>query len=125
MPGPRSSPLSLALLVVVLAGAVLFVSGACGGGGGSSEVTVRLVTPAGPTATPTLLPGETVTALEPPELVLSTFEVYQAGTVLVSVTGDIRGGQVTFLGRKFPLTPGLRASTRSCLSIRKTRRAST
>ncbi|MCC7089113.1 MAG: M23 family metallopeptidase [Chloroflexi bacterium] len=106
MPGPRSSPLSLALLVVVLAGAVLFVSGACGGGGGSSEVTVRLVTPAGPTATPTLLPGETVTALEPPELVLSTFEVYQAGTVLVSVTGDIRGGQVTFLGRKFPLTPG-------------------
>ncbi len=106
MPGPRSSPLSLALLVVVLAGAVLFVSGACGGGGGSSEVTVRLVTPAGPTATPTLLPGETVTALEPPELVLSAFEVYQAGTVLVSVTGDIRGGQVTFLGRKFPLTPG-------------------
>ncbi|NJD65656.1 MAG: hypothetical protein FIB00_10500, partial [Chloroflexi bacterium] len=105
MPGPRSSPLSLALLVVVLAGAVLFVSGACGGGGGSSEVTVRLVTPAGPTATPTLLPGETVTALEPPELVLSTFEVYQAGTVLVSVTGDIRGGLVTFLGRIFPLSP--------------------
>lgn len=106
MPGPRSSPLSLALLVLVLAGAVIFVSGACGGGGGSSEVTVRLATPSGPTATPTLLPGETVTALEPPELVLSTFEVYQAGAILVSVTGDIRGGQVTFLGRKFPLTPG-------------------
>lgn len=106
MPGPRSSPLSLALLVLVLAGAVIFVSGACGGGGGSSDVTVRLATPSGPTATPTLLPGETVTALEPPELVLSAVEVYQAGAILVSITGDIRGGQVTFLGRKFPLTPG-------------------
>ncbi|MBE0608076.1 MAG: M23 family metallopeptidase [Dehalococcoidia bacterium] len=106
MPGPRTSPLSLALLVMVLAGAVIFVSGACGRGGGSNDVTVRLATPAGPTATPTLLPGETVTALEPPELVLSAFEVYQAGAILVSVTGDIRGGQVTFLGRKFPLTPG-------------------
>jgi murein DD-endopeptidase MepM/ murein hydrolase activator NlpD len=94
------------LLVLVLAGAVIFVSGACGGGGGSSDVTVRLATPSGPTATPTLLPGETVTALEPPELVLSAVEVYQAGAILVSITGDIRGGQVTFLGRKFPLTPG-------------------
>jgi murein DD-endopeptidase MepM/ murein hydrolase activator NlpD len=106
MPGLRTRPPSLALLVLALAGALLFVSGACGGGGGSSGVTVRLATPAGPTATPTLLPGETVTALEPPELVLSAFEVYQAGAILVSVTGDIRGGQVTFLGRKFPLTPG-------------------
>ncbi len=107
MPGRRRNPLSLAVLVALLAGAAFALFGACGGGdGGPHDVVVRLATPSGPTATPTLLPGETVAALEPPELVLSTFEVYQAGAVLVSVTGDIRGGQVTFLGRKFPLTPG-------------------
>lgn len=107
MSRPARNPLPLIVLIAIFAGAIVTLFGACGGSGGkASEVTVRLVTPAGPTATPTLAPGETVVALEPPELVLSTLEVYQAGAVLVSVTGDIIGGQVTFLGRKFPLTPG-------------------
>jgi murein DD-endopeptidase MepM/ murein hydrolase activator NlpD len=93
--------------IAAVAGLVALAAVACGGASGASnEVTVRLATPAGPTATPTLLPGETPQALEPPALVLSTLEVYQAGAILVSVTGDIRGGQVAFLGRKFPLTPG-------------------
>lgn len=107
MGGSRRNLVPLAAIVAALAGVAAFVAAACGGASGaSSEVTVRLATPAGPTATPTLLPGQTVEALEPPALVLSTLEVYQAGAILVSVTGDIRGGQVTFLGRKFPLTPG-------------------
>lgn len=100
----------LVAAIAALAGVVAVAAAACGGASGASnEVTVRLATPAGPTATPTLLPGETPEALEPPALVLSTLEVYQAGAILVSVTGDIRGGQVTFLGRKFPLTPGARS----------------
>ncbi len=103
---PARNPFPLIAFVVIVASAFFTLFGACGGGKASNDVTVRLATPAGPTATPTLLPGETVTPLEPPELVLSTLEVYQAGAILVSVTGDIRGGQVTFLGRKFPLTPG-------------------
>lgn len=107
MGGSRRSFVPLAVIVAAVAGVVAFAAAACGGASGASnDVTVRLATPSGPTATPTLLPGETVEALEPPELVLSALEVYQAGAILVSVTGDIRGGQVTFLGRKLPLTPG-------------------
>ncbi len=98
----------MATVFAAVAGMAALVLSACGGGGdsGEPEIVVRLVTPAGPTATPTLLPGETVEPLVPPELLISTLEVYQAGSILVSVTGDVSGGQVTFLGKNFPLSRG-------------------
>lgn len=104
--GSRGRWLTLALAALAVCGA-LAVAG-CGGSGKAStpQVVVRLVTPAGPTATATLLPGQTVEPLNPPELVTSTLEVYQGGAVLVSVTGDVAGGQATFLGRRFPLSQG-------------------
>ncbi len=107
MPRQSRQPLLLAAIAAAVSSLALVLFGSCSSEGNSSGgVTVQLVTPAGPTATPTLIPGQTVAAIEPPELVLSTTEVYQAGAILVSVTGDIKGGQVTFLGRKLPLTPG-------------------
>ena len=92
-------PLFLALAVLCLA--------ACGGSSEASNgIQVKLVTPPNPDATPTLAPGETQTPAVPPELVLSTLEVYQAGAALVSVTGDITGGTATFLGRTYKLAKG-------------------
>ena len=97
-----------ATVIAAVAGLIALVSAACGNNGnsGDPEIVVRLVTPAGPTATPTLLPGETVEPLVPPELIVSTLEVYQAGAILVSVTGDVSGGQVSFLNKNFPLSRG-------------------
>jgi murein DD-endopeptidase MepM/ murein hydrolase activator NlpD len=51
-------------------------------------------------------PGASPTPLVPPELVLSALEVFQAGAVLVSVTGDVSGGTAMFLGREFKLSKG-------------------
>ncbi len=93
----------LALLLVVLT-----VAPACGGGDKASSegITVRLVTPVNPDATATPDPAVSPTPLVPPGLVLSTIEVYQAGAVLVSVTGDIKGGTANFLGRNYKLAKG-------------------
>jgi murein DD-endopeptidase MepM/ murein hydrolase activator NlpD len=82
------------------------IAAACGGASAGNGIQVKLVTPANQTATPTLEPGATPTALVAPELVLSTIEVYQAGAVLVSVTGDISGGTAKFLGRDYKLAKG-------------------
>ena len=78
---------------------------ACGGDSGD-EITTRLITAVPADATPTLAPGETPTPLVPPELVLSAVQVYQSGAVLVSVTGDVKAGTATFLGRTFTLEKG-------------------
>lgn len=70
---------------------------------------VTYVTPAGTStaiAAAGATPGASATHTEPPELLLSTIEVYQSGAVLVSVTGTIAAGSVTLLGRTFPLTKG-------------------
>lgn len=106
---PRTRPFALgAIALATLAGLAALITAACGGSGTADgpEIVVRLVTPAGPTATPTLLPGETAEPLVPPELIISTLEVYQAGAILVSVTGDVSGGQVSFLNKNFPLSRG-------------------
>jgi murein DD-endopeptidase MepM/ murein hydrolase activator NlpD len=89
-------------------GLAAFAAGACGDNKQPStpDIIVRLVTPAGPTATPTLLPGQTVEPLVPPELVIPALSLYQAGALLVSVTGDVAGGQATFLGKRYPLSQG-------------------
>jgi murein DD-endopeptidase MepM/ murein hydrolase activator NlpD len=87
---------------------------ACGSGGADNgDIVVSLVTPV-PTpggATPGNggSPAATGTAIAPPELVLSTTQAFQAGAVLVSVTGQITGGMATFLGRKYTLTQGSRS----------------
>ncbi len=98
----RAVPAILLLLAATIAAA------ACGSGGDSDGggITTRLVTPINPEATPTLAAGQSPTPLVAPELVLSTVEVYQAGAVLVSVTGDVTGGTATFLGRSFKLAKG-------------------
>lgn len=97
---------TLLALVLLLAGAGLLSAAACGGNSQAGGIEVKLVTPVNPDATPTLAPGQTQTPAIPPELVLSTLEVYQSGAVLVSVTGDITDGTATFLGRTFKLTKG-------------------
>jgi len=83
----------------------LLAATACGGDAGD-DVTTRLITAVPADATATLAPGETPTPLVPPELVLSAVQVYQAGAVLVSVTGDVKAGTATFLGRTFTLAKG-------------------
>lgn len=97
----RFAPLLLAAAALSLPGA------ACGGDDdGPSGIDVELVTPISQTATPTMEPGATPTALVAPELVLSALEVFQAGAVLVSVTGDVASGTANFLGREFELAQG-------------------
>ena len=100
-PSPRT--LSLAILVSLALSAV-----ACGGAsaGGDDQIKVTLVTPVSSSPTASVVVGASPTALVAPELVLSTVEVYQAGAVLVSVTGDITGGTASFLGRNFKLAKG-------------------
>ena len=97
--------------LVLVAGFVALILGAlalsaCGDAGAEDRISVKHVTPQVSDATPTLAPGETPTPLVPPELVLSTIDVYQSGAVLVSVTGDVSGGSATFLGRSFKLAKG-------------------
>ncbi|MFN0096292.1 MAG: M23 family metallopeptidase [Dehalococcoidia bacterium] len=50
--------------------------------------------------------GPTGTPVPPPELLLSSETVLQAGTYLVSVLGSVKGGSITFLDRTYPLTQG-------------------
>jgi murein DD-endopeptidase MepM/ murein hydrolase activator NlpD len=83
----------------------------------STGVTVRVATPSAASTIGSAAPGAplvsvapaTATPVPPPELVLSTTDVYQAGAVLVSVTGAMTGGTATFLGRKYPLTQGAKS----------------
>lgn len=93
------------VLAAIGFGALLF--GACSSAGGDGGAIVTLVTPAGTsTVTPVPSPDASATPLPPPELLLSTIEVYQSGAVLASLTGQVASGSVTFLGRSFPLTKG-------------------
>lgn len=78
----------------------------CGGGGGDAPgVEVRAVTPVA-TATQPPAPAARAASGEPPELIVSADAVAQGGAILVSVTGDVRGGEVEFLGRVHPLGQG-------------------
>jgi murein DD-endopeptidase MepM/ murein hydrolase activator NlpD len=91
-----------AALLVLLA----LVLSACSGANAGEPVVIRVAT-ATPTPIPT--PEATPTPIEQPELVLSTTQVFQAGAVLVSVTGDVRSGSVRFLGRDHVLEQGARS----------------
>lgn len=83
---------------------------ACRGGAGTG-VIVQPVTRVPATPTPALVrePTTTPPPIPEPELVLSTTSTQQAGAILVSVTGDIASGTVTFLGRTYELTRGTRS----------------
>lgn len=85
----------------------------CGGNGESTQVVVTVTTPTPtipvpPTVpnVPTTEPGQPTPTPEPAELVLSAETISVAGTLLVSVTGDVRSGTATFMGRSAPLTQG-------------------
>jgi len=96
----RSAALLVALFLVfpaLLAG--------CGGKEAGAQPAVHFVTPFIPPPTPTP-EGPTPTPIPPPELLLSTVEVYQAGTVLASVVGEVTSGTIRFLGREYALTEG-------------------
>ena len=97
-----------ALPLVLLSAIVTLLAAGCGGGANADGdgITTKLVTPANVNTTPTLPPGSSPTTLVPPELLVSTVEVYQAGAVLVSVTGDVTGGTANFLGRNYKLAKG-------------------
>lgn len=88
----------------------LFVAGllglplvACGGKDDEPAVEVRLVTPPGGAGGNG---GATPTPLPPPEVLLSAESVYQAGAILISVTGDVTAGSITYLDRTLPLSRG-------------------
>lgn len=83
---------------------------ACGSGAGA-DIVVQPVTrvPATPTPDPVREPTATPTPVPEPELILSTTATRQAGAILVSVTGDVAAGTVTFLGRTYELTKGTRS----------------
>ena len=78
---------------------------ACGGGGEAPGVEVRAVTPvAAETEPPAPAPAQA--SGEPADLIVSADAVAQGSAILVSVTGDVRGGEVEFLGRVHPLGQG-------------------
>ncbi len=92
--------------------AALLIAG-CGGESSASTVVVTVNTPTPtipvpPTApnVPTTQPGQPTPTPEPAALVLSAESISVAGTLLVSVTGDVRAGTATFMGRSAPLTQG-------------------
>jgi len=94
-------PRALAAAAVLLV--IPFVAG-CSSNSGPGPV-VTYATPYAPPPTATSI-GPTPTPLPPPELLLSATNVYQAGAILASVTGELGSGSITFMGRKYPLTKG-------------------
>lgn len=85
---------------------------ACSESASSAPVTVQVSTatptpPPDPTATPPR--GATPTTIPEPEVVLASDTVVQGGALLVSVTGNIRGGTAHVFGGEYPLTEGERS----------------
>lgn len=90
----------IAVLTIVL------LSTACGGENRDRAVTLKVITPAG---LATEVPADETTPVPQPELLLSTEGAYQAGAILVSLTGPVSTGSVTALGRTLPLSKGARS----------------
>ncbi len=97
--------IAVALPVVLL----VMAFSACQSDSGKG-VQVRIASPIATTspgmAAPPPGPTPTPTTLAEPELLLSATSVYQAGAVLVSITGSVAKGSISFLGRTYPLTQG-------------------
>lgn len=95
-----------------IAGVLALLITACSTQAGSDMATVRVSTPTATPAAPTRQPSATPLAAStptPPELMVSTEQVALGGTILVSVTGDVHSGTVSFLGRTHALTQGARS----------------
>ena len=90
----------------ILAGLLILLGSACASNGGD-DIKVRVVTPASNAAnSPVYAPAGTATPFPTPEIDLSAGSVYQAGAVLVSVTGAVASGTVSFINRTYTLTKG-------------------
>jgi hypothetical protein len=82
---------------------------ACGGGGETDPaVVVRVNTPL-VSATPRDPTPDPSIQIEPPELVLSASDVYQGGSLLVSVVGSVESGGVSMFGNDHTLIQGARS----------------
>lgn len=98
-----------AALLAIPAFASSFLVAACARGeAANGDIVVHVITP---TTTPdaaasATVPGGGTTPIPAPELLLSTTRVYQAGTILASITGSVTGGSVSFLGRTYALVRG-------------------
>jgi hypothetical protein len=86
------------------ASAAALLAARCGNDGGG-EVVVRPAPPFQATPTPDTSPEP----IPPPEVVLAADEVFQGGSALVSLVGDVLDGRVRFLGRSYPLIQGTRS----------------
>lgn len=88
-------------------------SWACSGADADEAQVVITLSTAKPTVVGTALPpGQELpspTPIPPPELLLSASSVYQAGTVLASLTGNVSSGSIVMLGRTYALTKGARS----------------
>ena len=90
---------------LLIAGLLVLLGAACSSSNGD-DIKVRVVTPASRASPPVYAPAGTATPFATPEILLSANSVYQAGTVLVSVTGPVASGSATFLKRTYTLTKG-------------------
>ncbi len=89
----------------LIAAVLVFLGPACSSNNGD-DIKVRVVTPASRASPPVYAPAGTATPFPTPEILLSAGNIYQAGAVLVSVTGPVTSGSVTFLKRTYTLTKG-------------------
>ena len=90
------------VVVAVLLAFAISVAG-CSGENGAARVQFQ---PTVATPTPALTPSPTPTPIPPPELLVSTTSLPQAGAMLVSLVGTVKSGTVTFLDRTQPLYQG-------------------
>ena len=97
-------------LALILATSLAVIG--CADGGPEPTVVARPATkvptqpPPLPTDQPTATATSSPTPVPEPELIVSTLSVAQAGTVRVSVTGDVESGEAELLGRAYPLLQG-------------------
>lgn len=91
--------------VVALGALLVFVLSVAGCSGEGGAATVQFE-PTVATPTPVASPSPTPTPIPPPELLVSTTSVPQAGAILVSLVGTVTSGSVKFLDRTQPLYPG-------------------
>lgn len=95
-------PPAMSKILTGIATLTILLSAACGENR-DGAVTLKVITPAG---IATEAPADEITPISQPELLLSTEEAYQAGAILVSLTGPVSSGSVTALGRTLPLSKG-------------------